>query len=68
MKTVYDLTPAQLAELKQTYAVQLAETEGEEIFWGDLADAENIIPDAVIFEHYDGIIFSDDDFSCTAEV
>lgn len=65
--TVYELTREQLEELKSDY------------FWGedtaDIPKFNNIgfpalfpcdIPDEVIFEHYDGISFVNDDFSCTA--
>lgn len=63
LMTVRDLNREQLNELKQNYAVQLVETEGEEISYGELADVTEI-PDEVIFNHYDGIIFADDDFFC----
>lgn len=59
--TVKELNKEQLTELKQAYATQLMETEGEEISYGELVDAAEI-PDDVIFEHYDGIIFTEDDF------
>ena len=64
MKTVYDLNRDQLDELKQTYACQLAETDGDVLSYGELADASNI-PDDVIFEHYNGVSFTDDDFFCS---
>ena len=64
MKTVYDLNRDQLDELKQTYAFQLAETDGDALSYGELADASNI-PDDIIFEHYDGVSFTDDDFFCS---
>lgn len=64
---VTELTRDQLDELKEAY------------FWGE--DTAHIpkydylgrpalfagdVPDAVIFEHYAGIAFVNDDFSCTA--
>ena len=61
--TVRELSRDQLNELKQTYASQLAET-GEEINYGELVEAIEI-PDDVIFNHYDGILFTDDDFFCS---
>ena len=64
MKTVYDLNRDQLDELKQTYACQLAEADGDVLSYGELADTSNI-PDDVIFEHYDGVSFTDDDFFCS---
>ena len=57
--TVKDLSRNQLDELKQAYAIQLSETEGEEIT--DSAE----IPDEVIFNHYDEVIFTNDDFFCS---
>lgn len=67
MKTVYELTPAQLSELKLAYVVERADREGKEVSWADLAAADTI-PDSVIHDYYEGVSFSDDDFSCTAEV
>lgn len=60
-KTVYDLTPEELDELKEAYAVQLQEDSG--ISYGELVEAHNI-PDDVIFHHYADIQFTDDDFFC----
>ena len=61
--TVRELSRDQLNELKQAYAARLAET-GEEISYGELVEAIEI-PDDVIFNHYDGILFTDDDFFCS---
>ena len=61
--TVRELSRDQLNELKQAYAARLAET-GEEISYGELVEATEI-PDDVIFNHYDGILFTDDDFFCS---
>ena len=72
---VRELTRDQLIELKQYYMDELvnegsfAEVMGvdyDEPPYGDLASADNIIPDALMFEHYDGIDFVNDDFLCTA--
>lgn len=64
MKTVYDLNRDQLDELKATYACQLAEIDDDVLSYGEIVNAINI-PDDVIFEHYDGISFVDDDFFCS---
>lgn len=48
--TVRDLNREQLNELKETYAVQLAETDQEVIGYEGLASATEI-PDEVIFNH-----------------
>lgn len=58
--TVYELTREQLDELK---AVFLIETDdGNGVTWGEIAAAGEIVPDAVIYEHYDGVYFTEDDF------
>jgi len=70
---VTELTRDQLAELKQAYLIELddegtlKEIAGMDcVSWGDLANADEIVPDDVVFHHYDGVLFSEDDFSCTA--
>lgn len=63
MKTVYDLTREQLEELKNSFFWQ---DETQDILEGAYTSPEEI-PDIIIFEHYDGICFVDDDFFCTAE-
>lgn len=72
---VRDLSKEQLLELKQHYLTKLAD-EGsyaevldcdynEPSYW-DLANADEIVPDDVIFNEYEGIGFTSDDFFCTA--
>ena len=74
---VRDLSREQLTELKQNYLEQLA-NEGtysevlscdhnEPSYW-DMINADEIVPDDVIFENYADICFVRDDFFCTAEV
>ena len=60
MKTVYDLTAEELEELRFDYMTQLEET-GE--------DTVNIddITDEILFFHYAGVMFSDEDFFCNSE-
>lgn len=70
-----ELTREQIIELKQNYLTQLS-NEGnyadvlgcdyDEPSYEDLANADDIVPDDVIFEHYEGTDFSSDDFFCTA--
>lgn len=60
---VRDLNKEQLNELKQAYVTQLAETDQDVIDYEGLASATDI-PDEVIFRHYEGIIFSEEDFFC----
>lgn len=72
---VHDLSRDQLVELKQNYFTELvnegtfAEVVGrdydEPSCW-DLANADDIVPDDVIFRNYEGTHFVNDDFFCTA--
>ena len=57
---VQDLNRQQIDELKESYVVQLKQNG---ISWGELSEAYEI-PDEIIFEHYDGIVFTPDDFFC----
>lgn len=71
--TVHELNRKQLIELKQSYMFRLAD-EGifgevvyddekyEEPSYDDMANADSLVPDEVIFEHYGGIEFTEDDF------
>jgi hypothetical protein len=72
---VLELSREQLVELKQNYLEKLA-NEGsyadvldcdynEPSYW-DLAHADEIVPDDVIFRRYEGVHFVMDDFFCTA--
>lgn len=62
--TVKELNREQLNELKQAYAFQLK--EDCDMSYEELVNTTTI-PDDVIFEHYDGIIFTEDDFFCGKE-
>ena len=62
-KTVYDLTNEQITELKEAFFWQCM-TEDEDIL-GDISYSWEI-PDNVIYNHYSGITFVDDDFCCSA--
>lgn len=71
---VRELSREQLTELKCNYLCQLvnedrfAEVMGVDYdapsYW-DLANANEIVPDDVVFEEYEGISFVPDDFFCT---
>ena len=69
--TVTELTRAQLIQLKRNYMIELADSgefaevmgaDYDEPSWGELEWADDIIPDHVIFEHYAGTYFVEDDF------
>lgn len=73
--TVRELSRDQLVELKGNYMAELvnegafAEVMGrdyDEPSYGDYADADEIISDEFIFEHYGHYDFCNDDFFCTA--
>lgn len=69
---VRDLSREQLTQLKGHYLCQLAD-EGlfAEMFgvdydfpsWHDMAYADEIVPDDVIFRNYEGVCFTEEDFS-----
>lgn len=62
-KTVYDLSPAEMDELKQSFFWQ---DETQDILQGAFESPEQI-PDEIILEHYSGVCFTDDDFFCNIE-
>ena len=72
---VTELSRDQLIELKQNYLEQLADegsyaevldVDYNEPSYSDLANADEIVPDCVIFKNYEGVCFVPDDFFCTA--
>lgn len=69
---VQDLNREQLTFLKQAYMTQLADeglfaemfgVDHNEPSWGDLARADELVPDDVIFDHYEGTDFVEEDFA-----
>lgn len=66
---VTELSREQLIELKQTYLTELEDCgEHEDVIgvsWGELANADELVSDDIIFDKYAGIIFTDDDFWCS---
>lgn len=71
---VTELTREQLTELKCNYLEQLADegtfaevldVDYNEPSYYDLANADGIVPDCVIFKNYEGVCFVNDDFFCT---
>lgn len=69
---VTELTREQLIQLKQRYLTILAD-EGsfaevvgrdyDEPSYGDLADADNIVPDDVVLREYEYVDFVEEDFT-----
>lgn len=64
--STYDLTADQMEELKQNHLCREYDTMGLTPSWGELASASETITDEYIHEEYEGFIFSEDDFLCTA--
>lgn len=68
---VADLSREELKELKESYLIEL-DDEGkleevagiEAIGYGTIENIDNIVPDSVVFNHYDGVMFVKDDFFC----
>ena len=58
-RDVRDLNQDELDELRYTYYWQLVETGEDEGI-----DGPEDIPNAVLFDHYAGISFVEDDFFC----
>jgi len=58
MFTVNDLEREQLIELKQ----QMLTESDTSVSWGELADADDLIPDEDVFSRFAGVEFSTDDF------
>ena len=60
--TVHELNSDQLTELKQRMVDdEIYEKEGRGASYGELAEAGSV-PDEKVFERYEGVEFSDDDF------
>lgn len=63
--TIKELTPEQLEQVKQNYYMMQQAEKGEGVSYGELADINNLVTDAEIFEAYANTIFSPDDFGLT---
>ena len=58
-RDVFDLTKDELEELRDSYYWQLVDTGEDEGI-----DGPEDIPDDVLFDHYAGISFVEEDFFC----
>ena len=70
---VTDLSAEQRSELKQSYVLELCESGAlDDTTYGGmpsyllLADADELISDALLNARYEGFSFTNDDFWCTA--
>lgn len=61
--SVKELNRNQLMLLKQSYLIQGNERNEGMTYWSDLADADEIVSDELIYDEYAGYDFSEDDFS-----
>lgn len=67
---VQELNRKQYKELCQDYITRFwtdFETETTSPSWGDLACADELVSEDVIYNYYDGIEFTEDDFFCGKE-
>ena len=60
--TVHELNRDQLIELKQHYLTETQDSVG----YSDLMDADDLVPDSVVYGYYAGYSFSPDDFFSSA--
>ena len=64
--TVTELTNEQMIELKQNYLTEhMAEVEDRPPSYEELARADDIVPNWLIFDIYESTEFSSDDLFCT---
>lgn len=61
MRTVYELNTKEIDELKQSLYFQFVDN-GDDII--DAIDSWEDIPTSIVENHYDGIMFVNDDFFC----
>lgn len=63
---VTELNRNQLNELKMKLADDRAYEKGESISLGELIASHDKITDKEVYAHYAGIVFTEDDFFCSA--
>ena len=61
--TTYDLTRDQLDQLKQDFVFDAFRNDGKCCSYMSLACSSDV-PDAIIHDYYEGMDFTDDDFTC----
>ena len=62
MRTVDELNQDELEELRESYFYQLQDTDSEVL--GDIITSAEMIPMKNIITHYEGMIFTEEDFFC----
>ena len=72
--TIHELNADQLRELKERYLCDLAnegdyaevmDTDHDEPSYWDLAHADQLVPDDVLYRQWEGYEFNEEDFSST---
>lgn len=61
--TIRELTPVQLTQVKQNYYTQKQIEKGESVSYGELAQINELVSDAEIYEEFEGVSFVPDDFT-----
>lgn len=56
--TVKELNRDQMAQLKRDYLIEIR----GDVSYGELADADELVTDAQVFDRYSGVDFVPDDF------
>ncbi|TQR53192.1 hypothetical protein [Campylobacter troglodytis] len=64
MRTTQELNREELNELKEIYLTQLKASYNKGVSYDELCEAEYIISDESIHEHYEGTYFCKEDFFC----
>lgn len=68
--TVRELSPSQYKELCQDYITRFwtdNEHGTDSPSWSELACADELVDESIIYDYYDGINFVPEDFGCSKE-
>lgn len=60
--TVYELNHDQLSQVKVNYYTNDLDEPNGPLSYGDLIDIDNIVSDDEVYDAYDGVDFTEDDF------
>ena len=61
---VTELNREQLVSLKERYLCDWYDSYDQCPSWEELADADSIIPDELVFDYFDDTDFVEEDFAC----
>ena len=65
--TVFELNRDQLAELK-VYYYEKEVLKDEGISYGEIVEIDDLVTDEEVFEYFNGYVFVEDDFWCSASL